>query len=79
MRAYEKAYQAAPALTRMGGSIPIVEGFGRLLHLPVVLMGFGLPGENFHAPNEHFHLENFDKGLVTICEYWHELAQTAIK
>lgn len=79
MRAYEKAYEATPALTRMGGSIPIVEGFGRLLQLPIVLMGFGLPGENFHAPNEHFHLENFDKGLITICEYWKELAQTSIK
>jgi len=75
MRAYEKAYEATPALTRMGGSIPIVEGFGRLLNVPVVLMGFGLPGENFHAPNEHFHLENFNKGLITICEYWKELAQ----
>lgn len=76
MRAYEKAYEATPVLTRMGGSIPIVEGFGRLLNVPVILMGFGLPGENFHAPNEHFHLENFDKGLLTICEYLKELAQT---
>ncbi|AMA71866.1 MULTISPECIES: dipeptidase [Aneurinibacillus] len=75
MRAYEKAYNATPALTRMGGSIPIVEGFSRLLNIPVVLMGFGLPGENFHAPNEHFHLENFDKGMITICEYWGELSQ----
>jgi acetylornithine deacetylase/succinyl-diaminopimelate desuccinylase-like protein len=79
MRAYESAYNATPALTRMGGSIPIVEAFGRLLGLPVVLMGFGLPGENFHAPNEHFHLENFDKGLLTICEYWKQLSQTQLR
>jgi acetylornithine deacetylase/succinyl-diaminopimelate desuccinylase-like protein len=78
VRAYEKAYGTPAALTRMGGSIPIVEGFGRLLHIPVVLMGFGLPSENFHAPNEHFHLENFDKGLVTICEYLKELAQVSL-
>ena len=76
MNAYEQAYEVKPALTRMGGSIPIVEGFGRLLNVPVVLMGFGLPGENFHAPNEHFHLENFDKGLLTICAYLNELAHT---
>lgn len=76
MTAYEKAYEVKPALTRMGGSIPIVEGFGRLLAIPVVLMGFGLPGENFHAPNEHFHLENFDKGLLTICAYLKELVHT---
>ncbi|WP_027417005.1 dipeptidase [Aneurinibacillus terranovensis] len=78
MRAYQSAYEVTPALTRMGGSIPIVEAFGRILRLPVVLMGFGLPGENFHAPNEHFHLENYDKGLLTICEYWKELAKTEI-
>ncbi|MFC4766551.1 dipeptidase [Effusibacillus consociatus] len=75
-RAYEAVYKAPAAFTRMGGSIPIVETFGRLLQLPVVLMGFGLPNENFHAPNEHFHLENFDKGLLTLCEYWFELERT---
>jgi acetylornithine deacetylase/succinyl-diaminopimelate desuccinylase-like protein len=73
-RAYEKAYQVTPVFTRMGGSVPIVETFGRLLNLPVVLMGFGLPDENFHAPDEHFNLENFDKGLLTICQFWHEVA-----
>jgi acetylornithine deacetylase/succinyl-diaminopimelate desuccinylase-like protein len=75
-KAYETAYGVAPAYTRMGGSIPIVETFGRLLDLPVVLMGFGLPDENFHAPNEHFNLENFDKGLLTLCHYWYELERT---
>lgn len=46
--------------------------------LPVVLLGFGLPEENFHAPNEHFHLENFDGGLRTLCAYWTLLARTAL-
>ncbi|MDQ0338078.1 acetylornithine deacetylase/succinyl-diaminopimelate desuccinylase-like protein [Caldalkalibacillus uzonensis] len=72
-RVLEKAYGVSPAYTRMGGSIPIVETFHSLLNLPAVLMGFGLPSENFHAPNEHFHLENFDQGLVALCYYWFEL------
>lgn len=76
--AYEKSYGVKPVYMRMGGSIPIVETFGRLLNLPVVLMGFGLPYENFHAPNEHFHLENFDKGLRTLCHYWYELETTPL-
>lgn len=67
---YEKSYGVPAAFTRMGGSIPVVETFNRLLGLPVVLMGFGLNTENFHAPNEHFSLENFDKGLRTLCYYW---------
>ncbi|MBO8171922.1 MAG: dipeptidase [Bacillaceae bacterium] len=75
-RSYEQAYGVAPAYTRMGGSIPIVETFGRLLNVPVVMMGFGLPDENFHAPNEHFNLVNFDKGLLTLSHYWYELEKT---
>ncbi|MBJ8193097.1 M20/M25/M40 family metallo-hydrolase, partial [Bacillus cereus] len=55
--------------TKDGGSIPIVETFSRVLTAPVVLMGFGLPDENLHAPNEHFNLDNFDKGLLTIVEF----------
>lgn len=73
-QAYESAYGAPALFTRMGGSIPIVETFDRLLHLPVVLMGFGLNDENFHAPNEHFSLENFDKGLRVLCYYWNHLS-----
>jgi acetylornithine deacetylase/succinyl-diaminopimelate desuccinylase-like protein len=72
--ALKKAFGQPAALVRMGGSIPIVETFHRILKLPVVLMGFGLSSENIHAPNEHFHLENFDRGLEAICHYWFELA-----
>lgn len=71
--AYETAYGVQPFFMRMGGSIPVVETFGRLLALPVVMMGFGLPDENFHAPNEHFSLENFDKGLTTLTDYYTRL------
>lgn len=73
-RSYEKVYGVPTAFTRMGGSIPIVAAFDEILELPVVLMGFGLASENFHAPNEHFHLENFDKGLRVICDYLVEAA-----
>lgn len=72
-RAYEKVYNVPTSFTRGGGSIPIVAAFDQILSTPVVLMGFGLPDENFHAPNEHFHLENFDKGMQTLCYYWYEL------
>lgn len=67
--AFDVVYGVRPVFTKDGGSIPIVETFGRLLNVPVVLMGFGLPDENLHAPNEHFNLDNFDKGLLTIVEF----------
>ncbi|WP_407644121.1 dipeptidase [Filobacillus milosensis] len=69
-KAYEKVYNEETAYIRGGGSIPIVAELDRILQVPVVLMGFGLPDENLHAPNEHFHLENFDKGMETLVHYW---------
>ena len=73
-RSYERVYNVPTAFTRGGGSIPIVAAFDEILALPVVLMGFGLNSENFHAPNEHFHLENFDKGLRVLGDYLHEVS-----
>lgn len=67
--AYKNVYGQSPVYKREGGSIPIVTDFNQSLNVPVVLMGFGLPDENLHAPNEHFNLENFDKGILTICSF----------
>ncbi|MBD2843780.1 dipeptidase [Paenibacillus sp. IB182496] len=67
--AYEAAYGTRAIFTKDGGSIPIVAAFAQELRAPVVLMGFGLPTENLHAPDEHFHLDNYDKGLQTIVRY----------
>ncbi len=72
--ALQESYGVKPAYIRMGGSIPVVQTFQEELQAPVVLIGFGLPDEKFHAPNEHFDLGNFDLGLRTLCRYWNELA-----
>lgn len=77
-KSYEHAYGVQPYMTRMGGSIPIVEVFHRVLNIPVVLMGFSLMTENFHAPNEHFSLENFDRGIRALTHFYREAA-TALK
>ncbi|MGI8313693.1 dipeptidase [Halobacillus mangrovi] len=71
--AYEEVYAVRPLFPKEGGSIPIVEVFARVLNAPVVLMGFGLPSENLHAPNEHFHIENFIKGMETASLYLKKL------
>ncbi len=54
---------------RGGGSIPIVGDFIRELGIPTLLMGFGLPDDNLHAPNEKFHLPNFHAGIATILRF----------
>jgi acetylornithine deacetylase/succinyl-diaminopimelate desuccinylase-like protein len=57
------AFGTEPVVVGEGGSIPVVGDFARILKAPVLLMGFGLPGENAHAPNEWMSVENFDRGM----------------
>jgi len=61
-RALERAFGRPPVYAGTGGSIPIVTSFERVLGAPALLMGFGLPGENAHAPDEWMSIENFEKG-----------------
>ncbi|MGA9388803.1 MAG: dipeptidase, partial [Candidatus Sulfotelmatobacter sp.] len=58
---------------RSGGSIPIVNDFEQGLKIPSVMMGFGLPDDNLHAPNEKFHIPNFHHGIETICLFFEKL------
>jgi acetylornithine deacetylase/succinyl-diaminopimelate desuccinylase-like protein len=54
---------------RSGGSIPIVAAFDQCLGIPSVMMGFGLPDDNLHAPNEKLHLPNFYRGIEAVARY----------
>jgi acetylornithine deacetylase/succinyl-diaminopimelate desuccinylase-like protein len=54
---------------RSGGSIPIVAAFEEHLGIPSVMMGFGLPDDNLHAPNEKLHLPNFFRGIEAVARY----------
>lgn len=60
---------------RGGGSIPIVGDFVRHLKVPTLLMGFGLPDDNLHAPNEKFNLANFRDGIQSIIRFFQNAAQ----
>ncbi|MCB0721962.1 MAG: dipeptidase [Ignavibacteriae bacterium] len=73
--AMKKAYGKDPIFMREGGSIPVVETFQTLLGAPTILLGFGLPTENTHSPNENFDLRNFYKGIKTISYYYDELSK----
>ena len=54
---------------RSGGSIPIVGDFAKHLNVPSVMMGFGLPDDNLHAPNEKFLIANFYQGTESIIRF----------
>jgi acetylornithine deacetylase/succinyl-diaminopimelate desuccinylase-like protein len=60
---------------RSGGSIPIVGLFRTHLGIPSVMMGFGLPDDNLHAPNEKLYLPNFFRGIEAVIEYLEQLGR----
>ena len=68
-RAYAEAFGKEPVFVREGGSIPVVATFQKVLELETILMGFGLPDDRLHSPNEKFHLPNFYKGIETVLHF----------
>ncbi len=73
--ALAQAFGREPVVTGEGGSIPVVGDFERILKVPVLLIGFGLPGENAHAPNEWISVENFEKGMDAMAAMYGRLAR----
>ena len=71
-RALAAEFGREPVVTGEGGSIPVVGDFARILGAPVLLVGFGLPGENAHAPNEWLSVENFEKGMRAMARLYAE-------
>ena len=79
-RARRYVFTARPDLPRRSAKlafyyspIPIVADFEKVLKIPSVMMGFGLPDDNLHAPNEKFHIPNFYRGIETICRFFEKL------
>ena len=58
-----------------GGSIGAVASFDKVLHVPIVLLGFTNPDDNAHSPNESLVLENYEGGARTVARYWEALAR----
>ncbi|MBV9973536.1 MAG: dipeptidase [Candidatus Eremiobacteraeota bacterium] len=73
-RAVEAGFGKAPCLIGSGGTIGPVSSFDRILKLPQVLIGVGLPDDAIHAPNEKFNLEHFFAGMKTMARFYDELA-----
>ena len=61
--ACRSAFATAPVFLRLGGTIPIIGALQQLVDAPIVLMGFALPDDGLHAPNERFHLPTFYRAI----------------
>jgi acetylornithine deacetylase/succinyl-diaminopimelate desuccinylase-like protein len=60
---------------RSGGSIPIVGDFARNLGIPTILMGFGLPDDGLHSPNEKYKIDNYYIGIMTVAHFLEQYGQ----
>jgi acetylornithine deacetylase/succinyl-diaminopimelate desuccinylase-like protein len=78
-KALEREFGRPPVFVREGGSIPIVVEFEQILGVPGILVGFGLNDENLHAPDEHFDLENFHRGISCARFLLEELSKVSLK
>jgi acetylornithine deacetylase/succinyl-diaminopimelate desuccinylase-like protein len=73
--AMHEVFKKDTVYIRSGGSIPIVAAFEKSLKVPSVMMGFGLPDDNLHAPNEKFHIPNFYRGIESIVRWFEILGE----
>ena len=71
--ALKEYFGKEPIFIREGGSIPVAALFHELLNVPVVMMGFGLPDDNLHSPNEKYSLSQFYKGIRTVASFLQRL------
>jgi acetylornithine deacetylase/succinyl-diaminopimelate desuccinylase-like protein len=74
-QALEQTYGKRPVFKREGGSIPVVVHMQQHLGIESVLIGFGLPDDNLHAPNEKIHLPTFYRGIETMVRYFNILGE----
>ncbi len=72
--AFAEVFGQPTVFIRSGGSIPIVGDFAKHLGIPSVMMGFGLPDDGLHSPNEKFCLENYYKGILAVVHFLEKLA-----
>ncbi len=73
--ALREVFGKEPVFIRGGGSIPIAGLFHDILGVPVVMMGFSLPDDNLHAPNEKYSLSQFYKGIRTVARFFEHMGE----
>ncbi len=72
-QAFSEMLGKPTVFTRNGASIPVVADFAAHLGIPSVLMGFGLPDDGLHSPNEKYNLQNYYRGIMTIAHFFEKL------
>jgi acetylornithine deacetylase/succinyl-diaminopimelate desuccinylase-like protein len=74
VRAYGQAFGGEPIFVRGGGTLPVVAMLNQAMGVPVIVLGFALPDDNMHAPNEKFNLDHFYRSINTSILFMQTLA-----
>ncbi len=74
-RAFGDVFGKQTVFIRSGGSIPVAGDFARHLGIPTILMGFGLPDDGLHSPNEKYKIENYYMGIMAIAHFMEQFGQ----
>ncbi len=74
LKAAETAWGVRPVFKREGGSVPVVSDFQHILGVESVNIGFGLPSDNMHGPNEKLHLPTWKRGMEALVHFFFNLA-----
>ena len=74
-QAMESVWGTRPVYMRVGGTIPVVGDMQQILGADSVLVGFGLPDDNLHSPNEKLHLPTWQRGIDTLIHFFFNLEQ----
>ena len=74
--ALEAVWGKKPLFKREGGSVPVVGLLKEVLDINSLMLGFGLPDDNLHAPNEKFYLPNYYRGIETYIRFIHNIASS---
>ncbi len=77
LRALTVAFGKPAIMLAMGGSIPFVPQLVQVTGASCVMMGFGLPEDNLHAPDENFPVANFLGGAKAAAAYLAEVGAMA--
>ena len=73
LKAAETAWGVRPVFKREGGSVPVVSDFQHILGVESVNIGFSLPSDNMHGPNEKLHLPTWKRGMEALAHFFFNL------
>lgn len=72
-QAMETMWGQRPVFKREGGTVPVVAMFQQYLGVEAVNVGFALPDDNMHSPNEKLHLPTWRRGIETFIHFFYNL------